>query len=74
MIPASYARKGIDQSGVADDATSVRRQIEHARAYAAGHGWTVRDEYPCARSLIVRSPRSVSPRPPGIGSNSRCPD
>jgi DNA invertase Pin-like site-specific DNA recombinase len=45
MIAAIYARKSTDQSGVADDAKSVRRQIEHARAYAARHGWTVRDEY-----------------------------
>ena len=45
MIAAIYVRKSTDQSGVADEAKSVRRQIEHARAYAAGHGWTVRDEY-----------------------------
>lgn len=32
MIAAIYARKSTDQSGVADEARSVTRQIEHARA------------------------------------------
>ena len=35
MIAAIYARKSTDQSGVADDAKSVTRQIETARAFAA---------------------------------------
>lgn len=38
---AIYARKSTDQSGVADEAKSVTRQVEHARAYAARKGWVV---------------------------------
>jgi DNA invertase Pin-like site-specific DNA recombinase len=46
MITAAiYARKSTEQNGVADDAKSVRRQVEHGRAYATRHGWTVRDEF-----------------------------
>jgi DNA invertase Pin-like site-specific DNA recombinase len=41
MIAAIYARKSTDQHGIADDAKSVTRQIEHATAYAARRGWTV---------------------------------
>jgi DNA invertase Pin-like site-specific DNA recombinase len=42
MIAAAiYARKSNDQNGVAVDAKSVTRQIEHATAYAATKGWTV---------------------------------
>ena len=44
MIAAVYARKSTDQSAVADEAKSVRRQIDHAKAYAAGKGWTAPDE------------------------------
>src|SRR5687768_6099755 len=43
MIAAIYARKSTDQSTVADEAKSVTRQVDHARAYAAKHGWTVDD-------------------------------
>ena len=32
MIAAIYARKSTEQTGVADEARSVTRQIEHARA------------------------------------------
>ena len=32
MIAAIYARKSTEQTGVADDAKSVTRQVEHARA------------------------------------------
>jgi DNA invertase Pin-like site-specific DNA recombinase len=75
MIAAIYARKSTDQSGVADDAKSVRRQIEHARAYAARHGWTVRDEYVflddgisgaefANRPGFVRLMASLNPRAP----------
>jgi DNA invertase Pin-like site-specific DNA recombinase len=39
MIAAIYARKSTDQSAVADEAKSVRRQIDDARAYAAREGW-----------------------------------
>src|SRR5689334_1189815 len=39
MIPgAIYARKSTEQNGVADEEKSVARQIERARAYAAGKG------------------------------------
>jgi DNA invertase Pin-like site-specific DNA recombinase len=41
LIAAVYCRKSTEQTGVADDAKSVRRQIEHATAYAARKGWTV---------------------------------
>ena len=41
MKAAVYARKSTEQHGVADEAKSVARQIEHARDYAARKGWTV---------------------------------
>jgi site-specific DNA recombinase len=44
MIAAIYARKSTDQN-VVDEAKSVTRQVEHARAYAARKGWTVDDEH-----------------------------
>jgi site-specific DNA recombinase len=45
MIAAIYARKSTEQNGVADDAKSVTRQIDHAKAYAARKGWAVADEH-----------------------------
>ncbi len=45
MTAAIYARKSSDQNGVAEEARSIHRQIEHARAYAAKKGWMVADEY-----------------------------
>jgi site-specific DNA recombinase len=45
MICAVYARKSTEQNGVADEAKSVTRQIEHARGYAARKGWTVAEEH-----------------------------
>jgi site-specific DNA recombinase len=45
MIAAIYARKSTEQNGLADEAKSVARQIEHARAYAARKGWTVAEEH-----------------------------
>ena len=45
MIAAIYARKSTDQNGVADEAKSVSRQVEHFRAYAASKGWAVTDEH-----------------------------
>ena len=45
MIAAIYARKSTDQHGVADEDKSVTRQIDHARAYAVGKGWTVADAH-----------------------------
>jgi site-specific DNA recombinase len=45
MIAAIYARKSTEQNGTAEEAKSVTRQIDHAKAYAAKKGWTVHDEY-----------------------------
>ena len=45
MICAIYARKSNDQSDVTDEARSVARQIESARAYAECKGWTVSPEH-----------------------------
>lgn len=44
MIAAIYARKSTDQHSVSDDQKSVARQIDHARGFAAAHGWTVGDD------------------------------
>jgi DNA invertase Pin-like site-specific DNA recombinase len=41
MICAVYARKSSDQGDRGDEAKSVTRQIERARAYAAKKGWTL---------------------------------
>lgn len=43
LVAAIYARKSTEQSGVSDDQKSVARQIEQARAFAHGRGWTVDD-------------------------------
>src|SRR5688572_3275538 len=45
VFAAIYARKSTEQRGVSEDAKSVARQIESARAYAASRGWQVRDEH-----------------------------
>src|SRR3989442_1405068 len=45
MIAAIYARKSTEQTGVVDDAKSVTRQIDHARAYAERKGWLVAAEH-----------------------------
>ncbi len=45
MIAAIYARKSTEQGGISDEAKSVIRQIEHARAYAAPKGWTVDERF-----------------------------
>jgi site-specific DNA recombinase len=45
VLSAVYARKSNEQVGVADEAKSVARQVEHARTYAARKGWTVSDEF-----------------------------
>jgi DNA invertase Pin-like site-specific DNA recombinase len=45
MIAAIYARKSTEQTGVAEDARSVTRQIEHGRAYILRKGWRVDDAY-----------------------------
>ena len=42
---AIYARTSTEQNGVAEEARSVARQVEHARAFAEAKGWTVADEH-----------------------------
>jgi site-specific DNA recombinase len=76
MICAIYARKSTEQTGVADEAKSVTRQVEHARAYAAQKGWTV-DEvhvysddgvsgalFGAHRPALARLLNALKPRPP----------
>jgi len=43
MIASIYARKSTEQTG--DEEKSVVRQTEHAKAYAAKHGWIVNDAH-----------------------------
>ena len=45
MRAAIYARKSTNQVGVRDAERSVTRQVDHARAYATGQGWSVADEH-----------------------------
>jgi site-specific DNA recombinase len=45
MKSAIYCRKSTSQEGVADEAKSVTRQTELARAFAAQKGWTVDDAH-----------------------------
>jgi site-specific DNA recombinase len=47
MIPqaAIYARRSTSQDDRAEDAKSVVRQVENARAFALARGWTVADEH-----------------------------
>src|SRR5688500_18210890 len=45
MIAATYARRSTDQGAVADEAKSVTRQLQHARAFAASKGWTVDEAF-----------------------------
>jgi DNA invertase Pin-like site-specific DNA recombinase len=45
ICAAIYARKSTPQPGVCDEAKSITRQVDHARAYAARKGWTVSDEF-----------------------------
>ena len=75
MIAAIYARKSTEQTGTAEEAKSVTRQIDHARAYAAAKGWTVAEaqiyvddgisgaEF-AKRPGLVRLINALSPRPP----------
>ena len=75
MIAAIYARKSTDQTGVADEAKSVTRQVEHAKAYADKKGWTVADEHVYVddgisgaefvkRPGFLRLMNVIKPRPP----------
>jgi site-specific DNA recombinase len=75
MIAAIYARKSTEQNGVADEAKSVARQIEHAKVYAARKGWIVVDDHVYTddgisgaefvkRPGFIRLMNALSPRPP----------
>src|SRR5262245_43189887 len=75
MICALYARKSTEQNGVADEAKSVTRQIEHAKAFAAKKGWMVADEHVyvddgisgaefARRPGFLRLMNALKPRPP----------
>ncbi len=75
MIAAIYARKSTEQRGVAEEARSVTRQIEHARDYAAAKGWTVPDEHVyvddgisgaefAKRPGFLRLMNALKPKPP----------
>src|SRR5437899_2367508 len=76
MIAAIYARKSTEQNGVGEEAKSVARQIERARAFADRNGWTVADEHIYAddgvsgalfgdkRPGLARLLNALSPRPP----------
>ncbi|MCZ6918505.1 MAG: recombinase family protein, partial [Gemmatimonadetes bacterium] len=73
---AIYARKSTaETNGVADEAKSVARQVEHAKAYAARKGWVVGDEHVYVddgisgaefenRPGFVRLMAALRPRPP----------
>src|SRR5262245_51652373 len=43
--PPSRTAAATEQNGVGDEAKSVTRQVEHARAYATRKGWVVADEH-----------------------------
>lgn len=45
VTAAIYARKSTEQTGVADEARSVTRQIDHARAFASAKGWVVSEAH-----------------------------
>ncbi len=71
---AIYARKSTEQGG-ADEARSVTRQVDHAKAFALAKGWSASDEYTfvddgisgaefAARPGFVRLMNALKPRPP----------
>src|SRR5260370_41687375 len=75
LLAAIYVRKSTDQVGVSDEQRSVTRQIEHARQYAARHGWLVLED--CIyiddgisggefvkRPGLLRLMNALKPRPP----------
>jgi DNA invertase Pin-like site-specific DNA recombinase len=78
MIAAAavYSRKSTDQAGPGDRSESVERQVAHARAYAAGKGWTVSDahvyaddgisgaEWDDRRPGLARLLNALKPQPP----------
>ena len=74
VTAAIYARKSTDQGG-ADEARSVTRQVDHARAFGAARGWSVSDKHVyvddgvsgaefAARPGFVRLMNALKPRPP----------
>jgi DNA invertase Pin-like site-specific DNA recombinase len=52
MIAAIYARKSTEQYRADADDTSVQRQIANARAFAAQHGWQLRDAHVYADDAV----------------------
>jgi DNA invertase Pin-like site-specific DNA recombinase len=76
MIAGIYARRSHEQNGVADEAKSVSRQVEHATLYARRKGWTVPEAhlyvddgisgalFGAARPGLARLLNALSPRPP----------
>src|SRR5712664_669685 len=75
LFTAIYGRRSTDQVGVSEEQRSVTRQIEHARQYAAQHGWLVCEE--CVyiddgisgaefvkRPGFLRLMNALKPRPP----------
>src|SRR2546430_11199710 len=75
VIAAILARKSTDQPGVPDEAKSVIRQVDQARAYAARKGWLVDERYIFVddgvsgaefvkRPGFIRLMNALSPRPP----------
>jgi site-specific DNA recombinase len=75
LVAAIYARKSTGQSSVADEAKSVRRQIDQARAYAIRKGWIINEAHVyvddgisgaefAKRAGFVRLMTALSPTPP----------
>jgi site-specific DNA recombinase len=78
MIAAIYACKSPnpDAATIADDAKSITRQVEHARAYAARKGWAVDEAhiytddqitgaiFGAGRPGLARLLNALTPRPP----------
>jgi len=54
MIAAIYARKSSERA-VANEAKSVRRQIDHARQCATRKGWSVSEAHVFVDDGVVRS-------------------
>jgi site-specific DNA recombinase len=73
---ALYVRKSTAQDGVADEATSIARQVEHATAFALTQGWSVAPEHVFVddgvsgalfgdqRPGLARLLNALRPRPP----------
>jgi DNA invertase Pin-like site-specific DNA recombinase len=74
MIAAVYARKSTEQN-VVDEAKSITRQVEHARAYATSKGWRLDERFVFTddgisgaefanRPGLLRLMNSLKPKPP----------